>query len=864
MAENLDPKNLDKFVKNMKAAQEYSKEVNESFAAWGRSAAKIKEYSDAIKNRQKIIAELQNQIADATEEEKEQLEAQIAYEQEKIKLNQEQLKLLKKQRSTLKTLANETISFLGKQGGLVNKVVDGFTKMDGSARRISVEMGMGTLRMSQFQMASAQAAQQLELIGIEAAGAAEMMSSYADETGRQVILGKTQLVQMGALSKRTGMAHTEMAGLAGQMESFGIGADDSVELISEIADMSDKMGVNTAKVIKKVQGNLKLVNKLSFKGGIRGMAQMAAHAEKYKINMEEVAGFAEKVFRPEGAIDAAANLQVLGGSLANMGDPFQLMYQARHAPEELAKSLTKAAAQSAVFNKTTGEFEVNALELDRLREASEATGMSMEMLVGVAKQSAKMNMFEDVLKVGGEDKEFLSSIAEMKDGKAQIAIDVDPKTGEKQYAKLSELSASEQMAAAKRLKKEKESNEEAARRAQASMELMRNSMNALLASFYPVLVRLDKTLRPWIEWFVDQTLWLGSMIKKYFSPLGAVLTAFALKFGIKMATWIMRGRWLGMGFNMTAGKGGMLSRMFGGKGGGGPVTKSGKPDMRFKANKTAMGGQSAKGLGATGKAVGGFSSAVGSAAQIIAIAGALWILSDAIVKLAEIPWPNLLMATGVLLALGVGLAIFMNFMAGLGLNPAVWLGVALLLAVGAAFMMLGAAIYFISAGVALIVESFTGLFSVINADNIGALLLLGPALAGIGLGMMVLTASLIGFGLAWLIGGWAFEDMAESIGALGNTDLSGLGTAVQAINNVDMNKIEALRDLASALSLFSLFSGGGIKIDFGDLDVKGKIDLEGEGGGRTSTDWVEDPIFVSKLKDLIWETMEADKTGGKP
>jgi hypothetical protein len=169
---------------------------------------------------------------------------------------------------------------------------------------------------------------------------------------------------MGNLAKRTGMAETEIAGLVGQMEAFGMGTQGSAEMIKGIADMSDKMGVNTAKVVKKVQQNLGLLNKLSFKGGVKGMAQMAAYSEKYKLSMEAVAGFAEKVFRPEGAIDAAANLQVLGGSLAQMGDPFQLMYQARNAPEEFAKNITKAAAASAEFDKKTGEFKERLEAID--------------------------------------------------------------------------------------------------------------------------------------------------------------------------------------------------------------------------------------------------------------------------------------------------------------------------------------------------------------------------------------------------------------------------------------------------------------------------------------------------------------------
>jgi hypothetical protein len=46
------------------------------------------------------------------------------------------------------------------------------------------------------------------------------------------------------------------------------------------------------------------------------------------------------------------------------------------------------------------------------------------------------------------------------------------------------------------------------------------------------------------------------------------------------------------------------------------------------------------------------------------------------------------------------------------------------------------------------------------------------------------------------------------------------------------------------------------------MNVKGDIEISGEGGGKTSTDWVNDPIFISNLKDLIFQSQKVDSTGG--
>jgi hypothetical protein len=922
----LDPKNLDKYLENLKAAETYSKEVNASFSNWESAAKNIKNISNEIKNKQKLIAELTERQVGASIEEKKILQDQVNFEKEKLKQGQEQLKLLRKQASVTKTLFNEAKKAAKGLSSQLWSVVEAFSKADGAARRVSVQMGLGTARMGQFERVAANSAEQLALMGMEAGTASEMMGSFADETGRQVILGKKVVVEMGALAQRTGLAHGEMAGLVGQMEGFGLGASSSVKMVSDIADEADKMGLNTSKVIKKVQKNLKLINKLSFKGGVKGMMKMAAYSEKYKLSMEEVAGFADKVFRPEGAIDAAANLQVLGGSLAKMGDPFQLLYKARNAPKELAESITKAAVASAVFNEKTKEFDVSAYELDRLKEASEATGLSMDMLVATAKQTAKMNMFEDALKVGGDDKEFLSGIAEMKDGKAQIAIGVDA-DGEKKYEELKNMSKSDQMFYADKLKKEKESNEEAAMRAQGTLELLKNMMNSLLAKLYPLLLDMDKVLRPIImsafNFMKNSVMPLVMKALNFLGPKGIIASIFLFK----AAQWIMRGRMLGIGFNMTAGKGGLFKKLgglFKGKQSAvtsatGPLTKSGKPDMRFKANKGLGGaGKGAAGTQAMGQSAGGQSAnflkgAVGllaiaaalfvfakalqefeklqngwgtlvlAASSLIVLAGALKIMQPILNSFGTSAWPGIAAMAALsvsVLALGFATQLFaqgglvgtllmvgalfalagaVTLFGGLSLSGIGWAGVALILAMGAAMLMIGYSVKLAAEGISVLVDSFTNLFTSISMENIAPMLLLGPAFIGIAAGLIVLSVALAAFGLAWLVGGWAFEEMSDSIAALGDVDLSGLGNAVQAINNVNMEKIEALRDLASSLSLSGLFSGGGIKIEFGGIDVSGDIELKG--GGETAKIVMEEP-YLTQLKDLIWETTASGQNGG--
>ena len=48
-----------------------------------------------------------------------------------------------------------------------------------------------------------------------------------------------------------------------------------------------------------------------------------------------------------------------------------------------------------------------------------------------------------------------------------------------------------------------------------------------------------------------------------------------------------------------------------------------------------------------------------------------------------------------------------------------------------------------------------------------------------------------------------------------------------------------------------------------NLTIDGKIQISGQAGGKKDTDWVDDPIFVNKLKQLIVEATDVEKNGGK-
>jgi len=881
-----------------------------------KSMKGLAETVDGLRDIEKEILDLEQEIEYWRSQNTEEAEKIVAELENERDLMKNKSKEIKKQLSLTKALANSTLSYLKGQQFFLMDILNMYNEMDRVIRQTSASMGLSTVQMSFFRTTVADAASDVSLLGISATDLANAQASFAEETGRAVLLSKQALVEFSRIGKETGIGLENVSQLAGQMEAFGMGSTQSAEIMRDIQDTTQKMGINTGKVIKKFQQNLGLLNKLAFKDGVKGLAKMAAHSEKFKLSMEAVAGVSEQVFRPEGAIEAAANLQVLGGSLAQLGDPFQLMYQARHAPEELAKSLSSAAAQSAVFNKETGEFELNALELDRMREAAQALGIPMEELVTTAKQTAKMNMLEGMLGgVGEEDRELLASMAEMDEKGAYITI-----SGEKKY--LDNMKSGQAELFAEQLRQ----NKMQAEQAQTSLDLLSNIKNTILTSFLPLFQALDKNLRPIIEDtilpFITETL--VPFIKGTFIPTMKMLIntlgpkgIIAVALGMMASKWIMRGIWLAQGFKIGIGKfrpfGGLRDRIKKWRGGGATsggqsgVTKSATP----KGNQAGQVGKVGKGLdpskmikGAAAilimsaalfvfakalqefeKLENGWETLAIAAVSLVTLSGALFLVgkimskatgdilmgSIAIVALgvALIPFAyamSLIKDVGVGTMLGAALALGAFALAAALMGPAlvpILLGSVAIIALSGALMVFGLAMQVVAPGMEMFINSMSQLPAIIPS-----ILMMGPALLGLSLGIFALGASLLFLGAAYLMGGFlgllALGETAQELQtAFQGIDSDGIDKAITSINNVDMEKVNALKELSAMMSFWGMFGGSNIKIEFGEIAVGGTIDIEGEGGGKKSTDWVNDPIFKRNLKSMIMEQIEADKKGNR-
>ena len=307
---------------------------------------------------------------------------------------------------------------------------------------ITIEMGIAGALQEQQEADIIAGAAAAARYGITLETVLQTMKAMSETMERNVILDDQQITNMNLLSKATGMGSYEISKLIEGFDTIGVGISGAIKQGEEMANVARKMGLNVNTFMTTMASNIKQVNAYNYKDGVAGFTRMAAQAQRLRIDMSTATSLASELFDPEKAIELAANMQVLGGAVGALADPFELMYMATNDVEGLQNAITDAAAASVIFNEETGQFDISATEMRRLKEMAGELGMSYEELANTAVKARTEQMSMAQLDMSGIDddlKGFVSSIAQMGEGgRFEIKIGETP-LGDPMYRALEDL-----------------------------------------------------------------------------------------------------------------------------------------------------------------------------------------------------------------------------------------------------------------------------------------------------------------------------------------------------------------------------------------------------------------------------------------
>jgi hypothetical protein len=122
----------------------------------------------------------------------------------------------------------------------------------------------------------------------------------------------------------------------------------------------------------------------------------------------------------------ASEIQMLGGAVGALGDPFQLLYLAQNDIGKLQEEIVKATQGSVEFNEATGEFKLPVSEMYRMKEMADKLGISYDELakgaINAKKQQEVLTRSGGLTQYSEEDRNLIASLSEIKGGQVLIKI----------------------------------------------------------------------------------------------------------------------------------------------------------------------------------------------------------------------------------------------------------------------------------------------------------------------------------------------------------------------------------------------------------------------------------------------------------
>jgi len=809
-------KNLDDLIQ---------KDINSTSALFNSTKKRALEL-EKIENNQRIINELKARDVVLSAEEINQLdklEAETRKLVENARKHNEHLRIRKNLQDILNNQLKLGWKYLQDQDKIIKSTI--------------LNLGMSGDKAMMMRDAFNQSAGYVTMLGGNLEDIQTIMSGYADETGRARVMSASMVEDITSIGKGTGLGIEQATKLGAQFELMGFNAKGTMDYVQGVVDTSERMGVNTTKVLKNVNDNFRKLNTYTFQQGVKGFGEMAMYAEKFKMNITDVLGAADIGRNLEGAVNLAAQLQVMGGEFAKT-DPFEILFLSRNDPAKLTEKIADMTKGIVSFRKMAdGSFEkfISPADRDRLASVAKSLGMEVGALTEIAQRQAeiqKMRQQTAGMGLTKQQQELIegAAIFDQQSGKFQVQIGQTLKN-------IGELTATQ----ASSFEDEQVLLKERAKQALTFDETFKATLNAIKSTLLPLLSTINsglESVKPILEGLINFSKTIGPW------ATGAGLIAAAMV-------------WKGVGGLLTrvtsnlAAQGGGRAILGNALGGKSPVRSVGSGRISKNAGSLAK-GQGMKSLGA-GAGIG--AAMAGTGAGIMLAAKGIGELAD---KMAKLDKTQIWALPVTVLALSAGFWAMTPSIIAVGTASSV--GALGLLALGASVVGIGFGINLAAKGIGVMSEGLGTMFEKSKGAGKDMLMVAG-GIAGVAGSLALFSNPLSSLGLVAFAGvmgvvigaAVATAKVASNLEKMGvamkgsKDDWIAVQNAVESISKGNINSGGIFNDLANLLK-----KPLEVKFSKDTMQLRNDITLEIDGKKFFNKNY-NNPIAVQKA--------EGDRTG---
>ena len=312
----------------------------------------------------------------------------------------------------------------------IRSLVDPWAKADAAASKYAKTIGMTKVGMDALRdntiknMSSNRLGLKYNISTDELMAAQE---NFIKGAGRSIRVSNSDQEDIAAMRAVTGERGGE---IAAQYDALGISLSSTADRVGKMFSEASKNGLSFEKYSENVSKNIKLAQNYTFKNGTKGLEDMAKKATAIKMDMQQIAQFADKIGTVETSIETSAKLQVLGGPFAQLADPMGMLNEGLNDMEGLQDRIAKMVGSLGHFDKTTGEVTMSSFNKRRVKAAAEATGISYDALMDTAFAQARRGEIEKQINsstnaqgLSEEMRELIKNSGKIEKGKAGVTID---------------------------------------------------------------------------------------------------------------------------------------------------------------------------------------------------------------------------------------------------------------------------------------------------------------------------------------------------------------------------------------------------------------------------------------------------------
>jgi hypothetical protein len=467
-------------------------------------------------------------------------------------------------------------------------LMDSLIQFDATIKQAQIDTGINfTQNASQMALLTSETAR----FGMSVGDTTDLMGALGSElrTANFDTLS-TAANDLASMQKATGLSADNVGKLTKEFMNFGRSSKDVADYAGEVMSEAQAFGLNGREVMEDIAKNMSRMRTMGFVGGEQSLKKMVLEAKRLGIQVDSVFDMAEKSRNVEGAMEMAAELQLAGGSFAQI-DPMQLLSAAREGPDAMMNILKQMGSDIGSFNEN-GEFKIDPIDKDRLKMVSDATGLEMTELVDSITKSAQdvkkadlIGGAMDISSMSDEQKAILMNLTNIgKGGKIELSADAAAMG----ITSLEQLYGTNMKTLEESMKADKEFLDEQANQNMGFQE----SKDALMAS----ITNLFSVFQPFLQMItnlINEINKLGPTAKMI---IGGGVIAMKLLFG--PAKSFMQGFSMGKGFNAATSGGGFigsLKNIF--KGGATPAAAAGGIANQGSALPPTEGATASKGAG---------------------------------------------------------------------------------------------------------------------------------------------------------------------------------------------------------------------------------------------------------------------------